>query len=263
MSALKSPLYLPSLVKKYLMALTGLILALFVMGHMLGNLQFFLGPDAINAYALHLHSLPFHPFSLYGIRLFLLACLVVHVAMAILLYKENRAARPEGYANSKPQVSTLSSRLMPVSGLVLLGYIIFHILHFTVRVVPENYNETIPMDAIAMHGGQTAYFFDVYAMMVKGFSVAWVSLFYIVAVGLLCVHLTHGVSSMFQSLGLRNETWRYRLDWIATGYGWIVFLGFAMIPASVLLFGVGQDYLAEVTANPPHIPVEVLEHYSH
>lgn len=248
MSALPQNVYLPSLIKKYLMALTGAVLALFVMGHMLGNLQFFMGPDVINAYALKLHSLPFHPFSLYSIRAFLLACVVVHVVMAILLVKENRAARPEAYEDQKPKAATLSARLMPITGIVLLAYIVFHILHFTVRIGPGAYAQEIGETVIDLGHGKTAVFFDVYAMMAIGFQHFGTAIFYVVATGLLCVHLTHGFSSMFQTLGLRNEKWRGRLDIAALAYGWVVFLGFAIIPLSVLLFGVGGDYLAQIEA---------------
>jgi succinate dehydrogenase / fumarate reductase cytochrome b subunit len=243
MSASPNSVRIPSLLKKYLMAITGAILALFVLGHMLGNLQFFMGPDVINAYALHLHSLPFHPFSLYAIRSFLLLCVVVHVVMAILLVKENRAARPAGYDAEKPKAATLSSKLMPLTGLVLLVYIVFHLMHFTIRVGPGEYAQSIHEVSVNLGHGKTAVFHDVYGMMVIGFQHWGTSLFYVVATGLLCVHLTHGFSSMFQSLGLRNEKWRPRLDAMALAYGWVVFLGFAIIPISVALFGVGDDYV--------------------
>lgn len=235
---------IPSLVKKFLMALSGLVLVLFVLGHMLGNAQFFLGPEVINAYAYGLHNLPGSPFSIWGIRLFLLGSIGVHVWMAILLTLENRSARPDDYAARKNQAATYASRTMPMTGLILLSFIIFHILHYTTRIVPEPYNETIGMSAIEV-GHAKIMAFDVYAMMVRGFSSPGVSLFYIIATGLLCMHLNHGVSSMFQSLGVRNESWRYRLNCAAKVFGWIIFLGFAAIPASVVLGGVGKDYLAE------------------
>ncbi|MGF1450808.1 MAG: succinate dehydrogenase cytochrome b subunit [Opitutales bacterium] len=258
-----SSFYIPSLVKKYLMAVTGLILALFVLGHMLGNLQFFMGPDVINAYALHLHELPLG--MLWLIRAFLLACVAVHIAMGVLLYKENRAARPEGYAIKKTQVSSLSAKLMPVTGLVLLAYIVFHLLHFTIRMGPGEYAASEIGDVTVNLGhGQTAIFHDVYHMMAVGFQHAGTSLFYIVATGLLCVHLAHGFSSMFQTLGLRNERWRYTLDNVALGYGWVVFLGFAAIPASVLLFGVGDDYVDEREGlEPPPAHATAAPHASH
>jgi len=234
---------IPSLVKKYLMAFSGLVLVLFIIGHMLGNLQFFMGPEVINAYAYHLHHLPGAPFSLWAIRAFLFAALAVHVWMAILLTKENRAARPESYQGQKHNVATYASRTMPITGVLILAFIVFHILQFTTRVVPEDYNKTIGTSTIEV-GHVDLEYFDVYAMMVSGFSSPLISLFYIVTMGLLCMHLSHGVHSMFQSIGLRNESWRPRLKLAAAAFGWIIFLGFASIPASVLM-GQGKGYTPE------------------
>lgn len=227
------------------MALSGLVLVFFVLGHMLGNLQFFLGPEAINAYAYHLHNMPGHPFSLWAIRLFLLLSVGVHVAMAILLTKENREARPVSYQNAKPAAATYSARTMPMTGLIILAFIVFHILHYTTRIVPEPYNETIKYSTIELGHGVTTEAFDVFAMMVAGFSSPLISLFYVIATGLLCMHLTHGVSSMFQSIGIRNELWRCRLGCLAKAYGWIIFLGFAIIPLSVMVGGFGKEYLED------------------
>lgn len=224
--------------KKILMAVTGLVLVLFVLGHMLGNLQIFLGADVINAYAHKLHSLP--GVVLWGIRLFLLACVALHIWMAVLLTIENRRARPEEYRQKGVVQATYASRTMRMSGVILLAFIVFHIAHFTVRNVPgKGYNEQIA-DVPLVKGGETVFkngepymTFNVNDMMVAGFEVWWVSLFYLVAMALLCMHLSHGVSSMFQTVGLRNKIWRKRLDRVAVVYGWVIFLGFASIPAAV------------------------------
>jgi len=230
--------------RKILMALTGLVLVLFVMGHMLGNLQIFLGAEVINAYAYKLHHvLP--AAALWGIRLFLLLCIAVHIWAAITLTLDNRKARPEGYDDDKVVQASYSSRTMRMSGIILLAFIIFHIAHFTVRSVPSmQYEEPgviEPMEVplvkqgeAVMKNGHAVMTFNVNDMMVAGFKVWWVSVFYIIATGLLCMHLTHGVSSMFQSVGLRNSLWRIRLDRAALVYGWVVFLGFAIIPVSVM-----------------------------
>lgn len=260
MSAAKKVI-LPSLVKKYLMAGSGIILVLFVLGHMLGNLQFFGPPEMINAYAYHLHHLPGHPVTLWIIRAFLLACVVVHIAMAVLLVKENREARPQNYAKQGFRESDYAARTMPMSGLIIFAFIIFHILQYTVRVVPEHYNATIGQAPVEVSHLQLEYF-DVFAMMVKGFSSPVISIFYLIAMALLCMHLTHGVASMFQSLGVRNEVWRYRLKCLATAYGCFIFIGFASIPASVLFFGHGKAYLAEKEAEwakTPAAEVSVID----
>ena len=121
--------------RKILMALSGLTLVFFVMGHMLGNLQIFLGPDVINAYAYKLHHvLPSS--ALWGIRLFLLGTIAVHLWAAVTLTLDNRKARPQGYLENKVVQASYSSRTMRMSGIILLAFIIFHIAHFTVRIVP-------------------------------------------------------------------------------------------------------------------------------
>lgn len=231
-----------SIGKKYLMALTGLGLVAFVLIHMVGNLQIFLGPDAINAYAYKLHSLP--PVVLWGFRAGLLLLIVVHVWTAIMLTRENRAARKVA-GEIKPVQATYASRTMPITGFILLFFIIFHILQFTVRVVPEDYNATVPYVPTEI-GYNTIEVFDVFTMMVAGFSSWWISAFYLLGMGLLCLHLTHGVSSMFQSLGFRNESTRYNLNRLALAYGWVIFLGFASIPAGVLVSTKGGPALVDM-----------------
>jgi succinate dehydrogenase / fumarate reductase cytochrome b subunit len=222
------------------MALTGLILVLFVLGHMLGNLQIFLGPDVINAYAYKLHHVM--PVAmLWGIRLFLLANIGIHIWAAISLTLDNRKARPQGYDQNKTVQTTYAAKTMRMSGFIVLAFIIFHIAHYTARNVPGmEYNEQLTDVALVKHGepvmhnGEVVMTFNVNDMMVGGFHVWWVSAFYIIATGLLCMHLTHGVSSMFQTMGLRNQLWRKRLDRFAMITGVVIFLGFAVIPVASL-----------------------------
>ena len=241
--------------RKLLMALTGFVLVLFVMGHMLGNLQIFLGAEVINAYAYKLHNLLPAP-ALWLVRIILLICIVIHVWAAITLTLDNRRARPQEYQKKRAIQATYSSRTMRMSGVILLAFIFFHIAHFTLRSVPGmEYEEPgvisdklnssdvqIPVEVplvkkgeVVVKNGQSVMTFNVHDMMIAGFKSKWVSVFYIMATGLLCLHLTHGVSSMFQSLGLRNKFWRARLDRLAFVYGWSVFLGFAVIPLATLV----------------------------
>lgn len=253
------------------MALTGLVLVLFVMGHMLGNLQIFLGAEVINAYAYKLHhQLP--SIALWGIRLFLLATIAIHIWTAVTLTIVNRKARPERYDDDKPIQASYSSRTMRMSGIILLAFIIFHIAHFTVRSVPGmQYEEPgvitpneVPLVPLVKHGeavmkeGKPIMTFNVNDMMVSGFQVWWVSAFYVIATGLLCMHLSHGVSSMFQSVGLRNKVWRERLDKVALAYGWIVFLGFAIIPVAVLAGLLEKDPTGGLSAETSAI-VETIQ----
>ena len=213
-----------SLGKKYLMAVTGLVLVLFVLAHLLGNLQIFIGPESFNAYAHKLQTLPL-PLK-WGFRLFLLVSLIVHIWMATLLTVENRRARPQNNVSEAVVQASFASRTMRWSGYILLAFIIFHILHFTVRVVYDYSNLRYDLHGVIVN--------DVYAMVISGYNHWYVSLFYIFSMGLLCMHLSHGVSSMFQSMGLRNRYWELRLNRFAVAFGWIVFLGFISIPLSVL-----------------------------
>ncbi len=246
---------MPSLVKKYLMALTGLVLVGFVVGHLVGNLQMFCAPEKINRYAELLHSMP--PAALWAIRGFLAVCALVHIRVGILLARENRAARPEQYEfktsrNASPasKFGFLGNLYMPVSGAVLLGFLVFHVLHFTVRSVCINAADYAPATATSPAGKFVAYLgegasrhevYNVHRMVVDGFSHPGVSIFYIVAMVLLFAHLAHGTSSMFQSVGFRNEKWRPRLDLLAKGVAVIVAAGFIAIPAAVLAGVITED----------------------
>lgn len=243
-----------SLGKKYIMALSGLVLSLFVLGHMLGNLQVFGDPYLINAYGYKLQHLPYG--LLWIIRLFLLLCVAAHIWAAITLKIENKKARPQDYEVNATVQASLASRTMIMSGLIILIFLIFHLLHYTVRAVPgHEYNHSIltsdgteyPAEVLLIKNGQTVVdafgkplqVHNVHDMMIAGFSYPLISIFYLIGTYLLCMHLSHGVSSMFQSLGLRNEAWRYRLDKFAKVYGWVTFVGYASIPLSIW-FGVVQ-----------------------
>ena len=217
-----------SLGKKYLMALTGIVLIGFVFVHMAGNLQVLLGQEKINAYAHALQSLPMP--ILWGSRLFLLVCVVIHAWTAIILIRENRAARPQSNDVEVTKRAGLSSLKMGLSGTILLFFIVFHLLHFTVRTVYPEYNDM--RTSVGAPEGEEVH--DVYTMVLAGFQHTWVSVFYIVAMFLLCGHLSHGFSSVFQSLGIRSESWRVKIDLAAKAYAWVIFLGFSIIPILVL-----------------------------
>ena len=216
-----------SLGKKYIMAVSGLVLFLFVVGHLVGNLQIFLGPEAINRYG---HLLQSNVELLWPVRIFLLCMIVLHIWSAAKLSRENKAARPVPYANWNPTVATYASRTMLMSGLIVLAFIIYHLLHYTVLV-----------QSINMTGQSFASFedsqgrHDIFKMMVVGFSKPLVSGFYVVGVGLLCLHLSHGVSAMFQSLGWKNKVYGPCLDKGARILAWLIFLGYISIPVAILL----------------------------
>jgi succinate dehydrogenase / fumarate reductase cytochrome b subunit len=215
-----------SIGRKLLMAATGLVLFGFVTGHLIGNLQIFLPPAKINAYGHMLESLG--P-GLWLIRAFLLLCLVVHVWLAIQLTLENRAARGgQAYGVDHVNRATLASRVMARTGFVVLAFILFHLAHYTVRVGhPEwsEHNFTLSNGAVVR---------DIHTMMVEGFSNAWVSAFYILAVGVLSYHLVHGIVSLVQTLGLKNDRWTTGLQRFAQVFCWGYFLLNAAIPLAVL-----------------------------
>jgi succinate dehydrogenase / fumarate reductase cytochrome b subunit len=206
-----------------IVAITGIILILFVVGHLLGNLQIFLGPDWINSYAEHLRALG--PL-LWVIRSFLLATVLIHIVATIGLAIDNRRARPVGYETKKNVKASFASRHMVASGLVVLAFIIYHLLHFTVRVTDRRFDLLQP-DGQGRH--------DVFSMMVYGFQNPWVSAFYVIALFLLTLHLTHGASSIFQSLGLNNQKLAPRLEKAGSILAWLIFIGYVSIPAAVLL----------------------------
>jgi succinate dehydrogenase / fumarate reductase cytochrome b subunit len=231
-----STLFKSSLGKKYVMASTGLVLFLFVVAHLAGNLQFFLGRETINRYG---HFLQSNPELLWPARLFLLLMIGLHIWSAIKLTLENRAARPVAYAQLKTAGSTYASRTMMMSGLIIFFFIVYHILHFTVQVKAVNLANA-DFDRF-MDPNQNTWH-DVYRMMVIGFSNLWVSLFYLVGMALLCLHLSHGISSMFQSLGWKSPAYAPTLDKLARIAGVVIFLGYASIPIAVLC-GYGREVM--------------------
>jgi succinate dehydrogenase / fumarate reductase cytochrome b subunit len=217
--------------KKFVMAVTGAALFLFVVGHMVGNLQFFLGAEALNRYG---HFLQSNVELLWTARIGLLVMVALHVWSASALARANRAARPVQYANWKPNSASYASRTMVMSGLIIMAFIIFHLLHYTVKVPAVNLTgKDFNTMTETLTGDSTRH--DIYEMMVLGFSQPLVSGFYILAVGLLCLHLSHGVSAMFQSLGLKNHNYGPYLDRAAKLIAIVLFLGYIAIPVAVLL----------------------------
>ncbi|MFM8979709.1 MAG: succinate dehydrogenase cytochrome b subunit [Planctomycetia bacterium] len=204
---------------KTLMALTGLALLGFVLVHMLGNLQIFLGRDALNGYAAQLQSLGG---LLWVARGGLLAVLVVHVAMAIRLTRANRMARPVAYVSAQPQVTCYAARTMLMSGLIVLAFAAYHLLHFTLGVThPQHHALTTVL------GGKTVH--DVYSMVVLGFREVPVALGYLVAQALLALHLSHGASSLFQSLGVTHPTLKALQSRAGPALALLIFAGNASI----------------------------------
>src|SRR5947207_504560 len=215
--------YRSSVGKKMIVAVTGIILILFVIGHLLGNLQIFLGPDWINGYSQHLRDLG--PL-LWAIRLFLLCTVVIHIYVTIRLAIENRRARPEAYMDKEYVKATFASRHMVMSGLIILAFLIYHLAHFTFRKTDARF---------ALLKPDPLNHYDVYSMMVYGFQNYLVSGFYILSLFLLALHLSHGSSSFFQSLGLNDKKLTPRLALGGRIFAWFMFVGYTSIPVAVLL----------------------------
>jgi succinate dehydrogenase / fumarate reductase cytochrome b subunit len=237
--------------KKYLMALSGFVLVGFVFVHMAGNLQMFAGAEAINTYAYQLKALPW--FVLWGSRLFLLVAVVVHAWTAAKICAENRASRPTSNDVEVTKKSGWASLNMGLTGSILFAFIVFHILHFTTQTVFPEYKE-LTTHVPASDGTEVH---DVYLMVLASFGVEWLSAVYVLCMFLLCRHLTHGVSSMFQSLGLRCESWRSKLDSLATLYGWVIFFGFISIPLAVILQKHGSVEVFDKVAFDQAVPAAV------
>jgi succinate dehydrogenase / fumarate reductase, cytochrome b subunit len=230
-----------SIGRKFLMAVTGLVLVGFVIGHLVGNLQIFSPPDKINGYAAFLHAMG--PM-LWVMRGFLLLCVIVHIWVGISLAIENRRARgAQGYGAKTFLRASLASRTMHLTGLVVLAFLVYHLAHFTIGIPgDENFKarlaEQWTMQSDYSLGGfavvtANTQVPDVYSMMFLGFSNPLVSLFYIVAVGLLSFHLWHGADSMFQSLGLRNGRSAGFLRKLVALFAIAYFLGNLAIPGAI------------------------------
>jgi succinate dehydrogenase cytochrome b subunit len=222
------------------MAGSGGLLFLFVVGHLVGNLQVFGPPEMINRYA---HFLKSTPELLWVVRLGLLVLVGLHILTAIQLSTANKAARPVGYATPGAYGSTWQSRYMLGSGLVILAFVVYHLAHFTVLLPGINGVGDFTKIKTVLHGETVP---DVYAMMILGFQVWPVVVFYLIAQALLFIHLGHGLAAMFQSLGLRNHNWWPRIQLFAKAASIAIFVGYALIPVSIYLHVIGSDYAEKV-----------------
>lgn len=207
---------------KFVVALTGAVLVVFVIGHMLGNLQIYLGPDAVNAYAEQLKSMPG---LLWIARIGLLAAFLIHIGGITKLTLDSRGARETAYAVKHPRRATLSSRTMALSGIILLSFVIYHLMHFTLGVThPEHFNLR---DPLGRH--------DVYSMTVLGFRQTAVVLPYLVAMILLGMHLAHGVASVFQSMGWNRPKFFPLVNAFGRIVALVIVIGNISIPLSCWL----------------------------
>lgn len=206
--------YSTTLGKKLVMAVTGLILAVFVLGHMAGNLQIYQGPEKLNHYAQLLRvSMPL----LWTVRIVLLLSVLLHILAAVQVTLQNWRSRPQKYAVSAYQEADIASRTMIWGGLVVAAFVVYHLLHLTLGTAHGDFKPG-----------------DVYHNVVVGFQVPLVSLFYIVANVLLALHLYHGMWSWFQTLGFSHPKYNRARRVFATVYALVIAVGNISIPVSVL-----------------------------
>jgi succinate dehydrogenase / fumarate reductase, cytochrome b subunit len=240
---LAGSLFRSSIGRKILMAVTGIVLIGFVVIHLAGNLQVFGSPDLINGYAHFLHQLG--P-TLWVGRIVLLVSVAIHIWAATVLTLENRRARGEAvrYDAKHTIRATLASRTMRWTGYIVLAFVFYHLAHFTWgKAQTETFKETLAHYKMAADYHMFGYpavlantdVLDVHSMVILGFRNTLVSLFYIVAVGLLSYHLLHGFDSMFQTFGLRSGKWSGALRKISVIFCLAYFLGNLAIPGAVLL----------------------------
>lgn len=212
-----------SIGKKFLMALTGFALIGFVLGHLAGNLLVYLGPDALNAYAKGLKTQPTYTF-LWVARIGLLGVFGYHIVNGIMLTLQNKKARKTGYRYNATIQASWFSRTMAISGIFLLLFVLVHLAHFTFTLFNPEYSELL--DNENRH--------DVYAMVIDGFSNIYFAFFYIISMVFLWMHVGHGGSSAWQSLGLSNTRFLFLTEKIGPVVATLLLIGNCSIPIAVL-----------------------------
>lgn len=215
-------LFSDSIGRKAVMAITGLFMVLFVVGHLLGNLTIFAGPNGLNTYAAKLHELA--PV-VWGTRIVMAVSVVLHAVIGIQVTTENSAAKPTKYAVDNKLKATFASRTMIWTGVILGAFIVYHLLHFTFRL--PGLNLVLATDAQNR--------FDVYAMVVSSLRSTLIAVIYIVGMVALFLHLSHGIQSTFQSLGLSNGKLLPRYGLLGKVASAAFLVGFGSIPVLILV----------------------------
>jgi succinate dehydrogenase / fumarate reductase, cytochrome b subunit len=211
---------------KIIVALSGLIAIGFVMGHLMGNMTIYAGPNAINTYAAGLHKIPA---LLWGARTVIICAFVIHVAVTLILNWQSTVARPIGYKKKGTIQASFASVTMVYTGVLLAAFLLFHLSHFTWRIgVFKEY------ESLIIVAGDLAGKMDVYHMVVLAFSDLWISVFYMVSMVVLGFHLSHSISALFQTLGLRHPKYNKFIDCVGPVIGVLLAVGNISIPLAVL-----------------------------
>jgi succinate dehydrogenase cytochrome b subunit len=205
--------------RKILMAITGQLMVLFVVVHLLGNSSIFI-PGGINAYAEHLHAFP--PI-VWIFRLVMLVFVGTHACYGIMISLENSAANPGAYAVNRHLKATFSSKNMIWTGVLIIVFIVYHLSQFTARLTPDVVAKTLP------NGG-----FDVYTMVVSSFQHGIIALIYVVAMVVLFLHLNHGMQSFFQTMGWSNDCSLPVISRVCKVIAVIFLVGYSCIPIAIL-----------------------------
>jgi succinate dehydrogenase / fumarate reductase cytochrome b subunit len=202
--------------RKAVMAVTGLIMIGFVFVHMIGNMQLYLGPEALNHYAVFLHTF-LHGGGIWVFRAVMVTAVVLHAWMATTLTLDSWAARPKGYRLWEAKESTYASRTLRWGGVMLALFIVYHLLHFTIGSAHPDFQSG-----------------DVYHNVVAGFHVWYASAVYIAAMLVLGLHLDHGLWSLFQTLGLQHPRYKRYVRLFSHGFALLIVAGNISFPIAVL-----------------------------
>ncbi len=200
--------------KKAIMAITGVVLFGFILGHLAGNLQAFEGRAKLDAYGVFLRSFPAE---LYAARIVLLICVTLHIVTTVQLALLKKRARPVAYVKKSSAAASYASRTMYWSGPIILAFVIYHLAQFTFLFTDSRYVET-----------------HIYDNLVIGFQNYWISGFYILSMILLGMHLSHGFWSMFQSVGILSPSYAPLLKRVAQLLAIVITVGFISIPVAVM-----------------------------
>ncbi|MBS1537510.1 MAG: succinate dehydrogenase cytochrome b subunit [Bacteroidetes bacterium] len=214
-----------TILSKIVMAVSGAALVGFLIAHLTGNLLVFAGPEKINAYGQGLRDLG--PL-LWVLRIGLLVAVALHIISSIFLADKNRTARPVSYSKKKSIQSTIASRTMLFSGITILTFVAYHLLHYTYGIVqPEFYH-----GEYMLHDGRTVH--DIYSMMIHGFTNPFITVSYVLAVTFVCMHLNHAIASAFQTLGFNHPKYNAKIKMFGVGLSAILWVGYLSIPAGIM-----------------------------
>ena len=208
--------------KKVLMAITGISIVGFVVIHLIGNLQIFAGQEKLNAYAEMLQNMGALK---WGFRSVIALFFSVHIWKGIILWLENKKARPVSYAKENTLEASIASKTMIYSGVTILLFVAYHISHFTLLDCHPEYQNLPLVDGR----------FDVYSMVILGFSEPLISAIYIAAISMMSFHLSHATSSFFQTLGLTSPECLKKLKIVSHTFAFIIFLGYVSMPIAVMM----------------------------